>query len=188
MYDAITRSRVTFLCLFKHLFYSCLSPTHPRYCFINKRFLGKPQRVEWEVLEVEIDLSIPGPIKIFSRVSQQYTVQHPTFLSHESDDDLLIYLPLKHGDLPCASLSVRFLRVGKPDKERLARFGGVDKMRPTGLIVDRDAGYVIGWVADGGIRDCSFIWWLDERKPSNMVHLRTRGLISSWSRRLLRRI
>ena len=160
-------------------------PTHPRYCFINKRFTGTPQRMEWEVLEVEIDLSIPGPIKIFSRVSRQYTVQHPTILSHESDDDLLIYLPLRRGDLPHASLSVQFLRVGTPGKERLARLGGVDKMRFTGLIVDRDAGYVIIWVADGGTRDRSFIWWLGEGKSSNMVYSRTIELISSWSRGLL---
>jgi hypothetical protein len=69
-------------------------PTHPRYCFIIKRFLGQSRGVEWEVLEVEIDLSIPGPIKIFSRVSRQYTVQRPTYPLHDSDDDLLLYLPL----------------------------------------------------------------------------------------------
>ncbi len=44
-------------------------PTRPRYCFIIKRLLGHYEGVEWEVLEVEIDLSIPGPIKIFNKVS-----------------------------------------------------------------------------------------------------------------------
>ena len=165
-------------------------PTHPRYCFINKRTLAQTKRVKWEVLEVDIDLSIPGPIKIFSTVSQSYTVQHPTRWLHDSDDDLLLYLPLGRGDLSRASLSVRFLGVRKPGKERLARLGGVDKMHLYGLIFDRDAGYVIIWVADDlhqRSRDCCFIWWLDERKPGSMVYSRTRELVSSWSRGLLRR-
>ena len=175
---------------------SCL-PTHPRYCFIIQRYPSESQavkwevlEVEWEVLEVEIDLSIPGPIKVFSRVSQQYTVQRPPYVLHDSDDDLLLYLPLGRQRLPCASLSVRFLRVGKPSKGRLARLGGADKMRVYGLNVDRDAGYVIIWAAEdlrGSTRSRFFIWWLDERKPGNMVYSRTKELIASWSRGLLRR-
>ena len=166
------------------------SPTHPKYCFIIERTLGQPQRVEWEVLEVEIDMSIPGPIKVFNRISKQYTtVQRSTISLHDSDDDLFLCLPLGREGLPCASLSIRFLRVGKPGKERLARLGGVDKLRLSGISVDRDAGYVIIWAADGwhGCTRtyCSFIWWLDERKPGNVVYSRTRELISSWSRGLL---
>ena len=168
---------------------SACPPTHPRYCFIVERAPRPPWRVDWEVLEVEIDLSIPGPIKIFSRVSQQYTVQRPTLLLQDSDDDLLLCLPLARRYLPRASLSVRFLRVGKPGEERLARLGGVDKLRMTGLSVDKGAGYIIIWVADDRppYRGDHFIWWLDERKSGNMVYSRTKELISSWSRGLLRR-
>ena len=166
-------------------------PAHPRYCFINERALGQPERVEWEVLEVEIDLSIPGPIKVFSRVSKQYTtVQRSAYPLHDNDNDLLLYLPLGRGGLPRASLSIRLLRVGKPGKGRLARLGGVGKLRLSGLSVDSDAGYVTIWAAEdrqGCARYCSFIWWLDERKPGNMVYSRTRELITSWSRGLLRR-
>ena len=165
-------------------------PTHPRYCFIIERFPGQILGMEWEVLEVEIDLSIPGPIKVFSRVSQQYTVQRPDYPLRSSDDDLLLYLPLGRGGLPRASLGVRFLQVGKPGKGRLAGLGGVDKMRLNMLSVDRDAGYVILWAAEGHpgyTRDCPFIWWLDERKPGNMVYSRTKEFITSWSRGLLRR-
>ena len=165
-------------------------PTHPRYCFIIHRYLLEPQRVEWEVLEVEIDLTIPGPIKVFNRVSQQYTVRRPTYHTHDSDNDLLLYLPLGRGGIPHASLSVQFLRVGKPDKGRLARLGGVGKIPLCGLIVDRDAGYVIIWASKDWpvcTRIRSFIWWLDERKPGNMVYSRTKELISSWSHGLLRR-
>src|SRR5258706_1302016 len=56
-------------------------PTHPRYCFIIRRFrpVGRSLGVEWEVLEAEIDLRIPGPIKIFSKVSRQDTLQCPTY-------------------------------------------------------------------------------------------------------------
>ena len=170
---------------------TCL-PTHPRYCFIIRRFPGQSRGLEWEALEVEIDLSIPGPIKVFSRVSHHHTVQHPTYPLHDSDDDLLVYLPLGRGGLPRASLGVRFLRVGKkPGKGRLARLGGIDKMRLAEVTVDRDAGYVIFCVAEDspwGTRDCSFIWWLDERKPGKMVYSRTKEVISSWSHRLLRRL
>ena len=165
-------------------------PTHPRYCFIIERLMRQSRGVEWEVLEVEIDLSIPGPIKVFSRVSQQYTVQRPTYPLYDSDEDLLLYLPLGRGGLPCASLSVQFLQVGKPGKERLARLRGVDKLRLSGLSVDRDAGYAIIWAADNPPRwnrYCSFICWLDERKQRNMVYSRTRELITSWSRGLLQR-
>ena len=141
---------------------------------------------------MEIDLSIPGPIKIFSRVSQQYTVQRQTILSDDSDDDLLLYLPLGRRDSSYASLIIQFLRVGKPGKRRLARLEGFDKMRLTRLSVDRDAGYVIIHAADHWPQwtrtDCSFIWWLDERKAGSVMHSRTKELIASWSRGLLRRL
>ena len=166
-------------------------PTYPRYCFTIQRLLKQSRRVDWEVIEVEIDLSIPGPIKVFSRVSQQYTVQCPSYLLHDSDDDLLLYLPLGPRGLPRASLSVQFLQVGRPGKERLARLGGVDKLRLSGLSVDKDAGYVIIWASDDPPlwnRYRSFIWWLDERNPDNMGYWRTKELISSWSRGLLRRV
>ena len=165
-------------------------PTHPRYCFIITRFLRDPRKVEWEVLEVEIDLSIPGPIKIFSRVSQPYTVQCPPYTHplHDCSDDLLLYLPLGVGGLPSASLGIQFLRVGQPGMGRVARLGGVDKMRLTGLSVDKDAGYVIIWAAQDlrwSTRDCPYICWLGETKPGNMVYSRTMELISSWSHELL---
>ena len=159
-------------------------PTHPRYCFIIKRFVGQSCKVEWEVLEVEIDLSIPGPIKVFSRVSQQYTVQRPTYPIHDSNEDLLLHLPLGRGRRPRASPSLRFLRVGKPDKWQVARLGGVDKMRLSSLCVDRDAGCVIGEDWPQSTYHRSFIWWLDESKPGNMVYSRTKELISTWSRGL----
>ena len=168
---------------------TCL-PTHPRYCFIIERFPGQSRGIQWEVLEVEIDLTIPGPIKVFSKVTQQYTVQRPDYPLRDSDEDLLLYLPLGRGGLPRASLGVRFLRVGKPGKGRLAGLGEVDKMRLSMLSVDRDAGYVILWEADGRpgfARDRPFIWWLDERKQGGMVYSRTKEFITSWSRGLLRR-
>ena len=165
-------------------------PTHPRYCFIIKRFVGPPRRMDWEVLEVEIDLSIPGPIKIFSRVSRQYTRQVPTGPLHDNDNDLLLYFPLGHRFQPSGSLSVQFLRVGQPGKVRVARLGGVNGMHLSGLSVDRDAGYVILWVVEDRppYRGDHFIWWLDERKPGNMVYSRTKELMSSWSRGLLQRV
>ena len=137
----------------------------------RSRFLGQPQGVEWEVLEVEIDLSIPGPIKIFNRVSRQYTLRVPSYLAHDYDNDILLDLPLGENPQPSVSLSVRFLRVAKLGKERVAKLGGVDNMHVSWLIVDRDAGYVIIWVAGNlylGTPRCSYIWWLDEREPGNM--------------------
>src|SRR5882757_5781079 len=85
-------------------------PTHPRYCFITKRCMTEsltPSRgVEWEVFEMEVDLTTPGPIKSFSRVSWQYREQRPTYPLHDSDDDLFLCLP------DYGPPSVRFLRVG----------------------------------------------------------------------------
>ena len=152
-------------------------PAHPRYCFINTRSLERPQGVGWEVLEVEIDLSIPGPIKVFSRVSRQYSRQVPTGLLHDNDNDLLLYLPLGDRLQPSASLSVQFLRVGMPTKVRVARLGMVDKMHLSRLSVDRDAGYLIVWTADDCCPYCGgggVIWWLDDRKAGNMVRSRTK--------------
>ena len=169
---------------------SCRS-THPRYCFIIQRFPGQHWEVDWEVLEVEIDLSIPGPIKMFSRVSKQYAMRRPAYQLHGGDQELLLYLPFRRGGLYRASLRVRFLRVGKPGKGRLARLGGVDKLYLSRLSVDRDAGYVIMWVADdlhGLSHYYALIWWLDERRPGNMVYSRTKELITSWSRGLLRHL
>ena len=166
------------------------SPHTPRYCFIIDRLVGQSWEVNWEVLEVEMDLSIPGPIKIFSRVNQQNTVQHSISPIHNSDDELLLYVPLGRGGQPRAPPSVRFARVGKPDKGRVARIGGVDKMDLSGLSVDRGAGYVIIWEAGAwswSTGACGYIYWLDERTVGDMVYSRTKELISTWSRGLLRR-
>ena len=165
-------------------------PTPPRYCFIIQLFMGQVRGVEWEVIEVEIDLNIPGPIKAFSRVGQQYTLRRPTYPLHDSHDDLLLYLPLGRGGLPRASLSVQFLRVGQPGKGRLARLGGLGKLPLYGLSVDKNAGYVIIWTSKDWpvcTQTRCFIWWLDERKPGTMVYSRTKELISSWTHGLLRR-
>ena len=166
-------------------------PTNPRYCFVIEGLPGQSQGVEWEVIEVEIDLSIPGPIKTFSRVSHQYTLQYPTYIPNDTDDDLLLYRTLGRGVLLRASISVRLMRVGKPGKVRVARLGGVDNLRLTGLSVDKDAGYIIISAAKiwpRSIRHYSFILWVDERKPGNIVYSRAKELISSWSRGLLQRL
>ena len=150
-----------------------------------KRVMRPPRTVDWEVFEVEIDLNIPGPIKIFSRVSRQYTLQRPIYPLHDDDDDLILS---GRGYQPSASLDVQFLRVGKPGEVRVARLGGVDKMDLSGLIVDRDAGYIMIWVVEDRppYSGDHFIWWLDERKPVDSR--RMKKLISSWSRRLLWRV
>ena len=165
-------------------------PTLPRYCFIIKRSMGQVPGLEWEILEVEIDLSIPGPIKIFSKVSQQYTRQVPTYLPHDNDIDLLLYLQLGRRFQASTSLSIQFLRVGKPGEVRVARLGGIHMLQLSALGVDRDAGYIIIRRADDWPwhRGGTFIWWIDERKLGNMVYSRTKELISSWSRRLLWRV
>jgi len=164
---------------------SCL-PTHPRYCIIFDRVLEHSSKMDWEVFEVEIDLSITGPIKIFSRISRQYNVPRSTYSFHDGDDDLLLSLPSEGGHIPCVPLSVRFLRVGKPDDWRVATLRGIDKMRVAGLHVDRDAGYIITWVREGWLwwtRECSFIWWIDETKLGPMVHSPVKDLTSGWSLR-----
>ena len=84
-------------------------PEHPRFCFICSRTLEKSKGMDWEIFEVEVDLSIPGPIKIFSQVNRQYTVPRPTYFFHDSDDDLLLSLPLVHGHTPTSPLGIRFL-------------------------------------------------------------------------------
>jgi hypothetical protein len=150
---------------------SCL-PKHPRYCFIFSRVLEGSKGMDWEIFEVEVDLSIPGPIKIFGQVSRQYTVPRPTPRFHQSIGDLLLSFPSEEGYIPCSPLSIRFLQVGKPDGWRVVKLGGVDKMYLYKLHVDRDAGYIIAWVRDGRARrprEYSFIWWIDDRKPGAVV-------------------
>ena len=148
--------------------------------------LGSFRGEGWEVFEVEVDLRTPGPIKIFSRVTSRYHAKLPAYQSHDSDDDLFLYVPPSR---PQAGPStIRFLRVGKLHTWGVVRFLGAYKMRREGLRVDRDAGYVIIWGREpwrGSSRECCFIWWsVDVRKPGNMA--RTKELISSWSRGLLR--
>jgi hypothetical protein len=157
-------------------------PTHPRYCFILSRILERSGGRDWEVLEVEIDLSTPGPIKVFGRVSRQYIVPCATYFFHKGDDDLLLSLPSYYNEVPRAPLSVRFLRVGRPDDWRVVKLRGLDKMRVAGLHVDKDAGYIIAWVREGRLwwtRECSFIWWADEGKPR---HSPVKDLVSEWGR------
>ncbi len=151
-------------------------PTYPRYCFSIRHYL-QPSGVQWEVLEVEIDLSIPGPIKIFSRVSRQYAAQRPICTLHDSDDEIFLCLTLGRNGQPSESPSIRSLRVGQPDKWRVTRLEGVDKMSLFALRVDRDAGFVIIWEAENcpqSTRECGYICWLDERKAGDMVYSRTK--------------
>ena len=158
-------------------------PKHPRYCFILSRVLEGSEGMDWEIIEVEVDLSIPGPIKIFGRVSRQYTVSRPTYFHHDGDEDLLLSLPSECGHIPRAPLSVRFLRVGKPDDWRVAELEGVEKMRISALQVDRDAGYIIAWVREGWLwwtRRSPFIWWVDGRKPGPVGHPPVKDLTSGW--------
>ena len=144
---------------------SCL-PNHPRYCFVLTQYLDSGERTDWEILEVEIDLSIPGPIKIFSRVSRQYTVACPANIVHHSVDDLLLSADDFMFSKP---LEVRFLQVGKPDVWRELKLG--KKIYVAGLQVDRDAGCIIvsGSGDLHGPRGLSFIWWVDDRKPGAVV-------------------
>ena len=163
-------------------------PTHPRYCFVLNRVLERSAGMDWEVLEVEIDPSIPGPIKIFSQVSRQYTVPRPNYFFHDGEDDLLLYLPSEYNRRPCAPLRVRFLRVGKPDHWRVVKLGGMNKMRLAKLHVDKDAGYIIAWVLEGCLwwkREYSFIWWVDERRSGLVIDSAVESLIPEQIRRLL---
>ena len=165
---------------------SCL-PTHPRYCFVFNRVLEGSRGIGryWDIFEVEMDLSIPGPIKIFSRISRQYTVPRPTYFFHASDDDLLLSLPSEHGNTPHSPLSIRFLQVGQPDDWRVVKLGDVDKMRVTGLHVDRNAGYIISWVREGRLwwtREYPVIWWVGDRKPGTVARSPVKDLTSGWGR------
>jgi hypothetical protein len=163
---------------------SCL-PKHPRYYFIFSRVLERTIRMDWEIFEVEVDLTIPGPIKIFGRVSRQYAVPRPTSHVHQSIDDLLLSFPSEHDDTPCSPLSVRFLQVGKLDGWRAVKLKGVNEMYLSRLHVDRDAGYIIAWVRYyqymQGARECSFIWWIGGSKPGAVVHSPAKDLTSGWS-------
>jgi hypothetical protein len=162
-------------------------PKHSRYWFIFSRVLDESKEAVWEISEVEVDLSIPGPIKIFGRVSQQYTVPRPTLHFHQSVDGLLLSFPSVYGFISYLPLSIRFLQVGKPDGWRVVKLGGVDKMYLCGLHVDRDAGYIITWVRGGrlGTREQSFIWWIDGSKPGAVVHSPAKDLAPGRSRRRL---
>jgi hypothetical protein len=155
-------------------------PKHPRYYFIFTRVLEGSKGMDWEIFGVEVDLIIPGPIKIFGRVSRQYAVPCPTILSRESIGDLLLSFPSEHDDTPCSPLSVRFLQVGKLDGWRVVKLQGVNGMNLYSLHVDRDAGYIIAWVGDGWFEEYSFIWWIDDRKPGAVVHLPAKDLASGW--------
>lgn len=143
------------------------------YYFIVERRLGRYQGSVWDIFEVEIDLSIPGPIKGISRACQWSSAG--TYLYHCSDDNLLLTLPSVHGIIPNAPLNIRTLRVGTPDDWRAVKIGGMNKMRLSGLHVDRHTGYVIVWVREGRLRwtrECSFICWIDERNQTIWCILR----------------
>jgi len=164
---------------------SCL-PNHPRYCFILARHLESGEGKDWGILELEIDLSIPGPVKTFSRVSRQYTVAPPTDsnLAHHNVDDLLLSAD---GSVYLRPLKVGFLQVGKPDVWQEVTLGGVDKIYLVRLHVDRDAGYITAFGSGCMNRrswECSYIWWIDVRKPGAVVQRRTYyldGVMDCWS-------
>jgi hypothetical protein len=146
------------------------TPLHPRYCFTYARVVRelRSTEVSWEDLEIEIDLSIPGPIKPFRRITQGSTVSRP---GHAADDNLLLFSPLSYG-IPRGPLRVRFSRVGWQDAWRVANVKGYDKMRMRGLFIDRDAGYIYGHVQDDSLRqtrDCPIVWWFDPPHRASMM-------------------
>jgi len=162
---------------------SCL-PKHPRYCFILTRYLENGEVKYWEILEVEIDLSMPGPIKIFSRVSRQNNVACPANIFHHSVEDLLLSVPVAngHGYINFSSLKVRFLQVGRPNGWREVKLEIEGKKKLAVLHVDRDAGYITASVKEGWderSQACYFIWWIDVRKPG--AYGTVKDLSSGWS-------
>ena len=168
---------------------TCL-PTHPRYSFIIKKYkCGGSRRDFWDFRGAEIDLSVPGPIKGISTFFNSDGWDLSPYRSSYtcSDDDLFLTYPSVYGHIRDAvPINIRFLRIGRPAGYwREVNVEGVDKMRVSGLHVDKHAGYIIAWVKENrllGTRESSFIWWINERKAE---YSSVMDLISGWNRRLL---
>ena len=74
--------------------------THPRYCLIVERGKGSQgwyQTTVWEIIEVEVDLGIPGPIKGISGVStpvQSGVGSFSNVIEHKKENANLYCLPV----------------------------------------------------------------------------------------------
>ena len=156
---------------------------HPRYYFVLERNFESYIKMVSEVLTIEIDLSVPGPIKAFGRVVQEYTVPNQIRRFRAANDDVQLFFPFFYGDTPRVPPIVRSWGLGSRDAGRVANVEGIEEMRLDGVFVDRDAGYILAWVREGSLswaRDSAIIWWFSPTHTASPI----KRLLSGWSQKL----
>jgi len=142
-----------------------LTTAYPKY-----RFVLSYSGWSWEIFDVVLDLTVPGPLKPFQSVRHSLTYG-PGAVGHldASDGDLQVVFTF------CSSkptlVHVRSFSHALEESDnrcwRLGRVEGLDRLLRHCLYVDRAAGYFIAAVDVGPGRGKDvrpwrpFIWWFD---------------------------
>ena len=126
----------------------------------------------WDIFDVELDLTVPGPLKPFRSVRHYRTRPGPDiqYSIDSLDGDLLVLSTF------CTSAPTLFnVRSFSPTFEesdsecwRVGRVEGLDRLLWSWLYVDRAAGYFLASVDVGPgsgegfhVQPCPFVWWFD---------------------------
>jgi len=138
---------------------------YPKY-----RFVLFYSHLSWDIFDVELDLTVPGPLKPFRSVKHHSTTPGPgiRFSLNASDGDLLVVFTLCDSTPTLVNIRSFSPTFEESDGEcwRVGRVEGLEKLVWSWLYIDRAAGYLLTSVDVGpggveGVRPCPFIWWFD---------------------------
>lgn len=132
---------------------------YPKYRFVLSSF-----NTSWEVFDVELDLTVPGPLKPFRSVKHHNTMLSPdvrTCLA-ASDGDLLVLFTSGVSTPWCINVRSFSQSLEESDVQswRVSQVEELNRLDWSWLYVDRAAGYLLMGQGVDGNRQAR-IWWFD---------------------------
>jgi len=155
-----------------------LTTAYPKY-----RFVLSYSYLSWDIFDVELNLTVRGPIKPFRSVRRHTTRPGPykDLSVGASDGDLLVVLTLCDSTPTLVNVRSFSPTLEESDSEcwRVGRVEGLDRLFWSWLYVDRAVGYFLASVDVGlgrsHLQPCPFIWWFDWVSSGEDIPARPQG-------------
>jgi len=137
--------------------------------YLKYRFVLFYSHMAWDIFDVVLDLTVPGPLKPFRSVGHHRITHRPGAGMRDSidasDGNLLVVFTGRRSPPTLVNVRSFLPTLEESDSEcwRVGRVEGLDRLVWCWLYVDRAAGYLLtsepGGIGD--VRPSSFIWWFD---------------------------
>lgn len=128
------------------------------------RFVLSYSSTSWDVFDVELDLTVPGPLKPFQSIKHHSRTLSPDVRTciDGSDGDLVVLFTISVSPPRCINVRSFSHTLEESDSQgwRVAQVEGLNRLVWSWLYVDRTAGYLLmGPGGDGNGQ--AHIWWFD---------------------------